>query len=321
MNELRKNPITSEWVIIASNRAKRPHEWKLPKEPKKKRGICFFCPGNEDKTPPTILSIGNPWKVRIFENKFPALYPSIFKKNEKGIFVSATPHGYHEVIVETPKHDKQLHQLSSNEIKLIIDGYCHRIEDLYKKDGIEYVSIIKNHGYSGGVSLIHSHSQLMAYPIVPMKIKKEINSFKKYLIKKEKCIFCDILKSERRTSRHIISNQYFTAFCPWASKFPYEIWIIPKKHQSIMTKMNEVERFSFSEILKNVLSSLFKLFPNLSYNFVIHNKPKRTRDFHWHLEIYPRLSIPAGFEFGDNVWINIISPERAAGDLRNILKI
>ena len=306
MNELRKDYILNRYVIIATDRAKRPAQ--LAKQPQKtKKGICFFCKGNEHLTPPEIDRIekNNKWLVRCFPNKFAATTtkgnPIIKTKG----FTHADAFGKHEVIAETSNHKQQFENLSISHIKLVLEMYKRRFLELSKIKGIKFVSIFKNKGKEAGASLIHSHTQIIAYNKVPTLIQEEIKASKK----NGKCQYCLIIRKEKRSKRLIKENKTFISFTPYASRFPFEAWIFSKKHKISIIDLNENEFTDLSKQLKSILNKLKKL--NAPYNFFIHYAPGKN-DLHFHIEITPRLSTFAGFELSTNTIINVMSPEKAA---------
>ncbi|MBW2995831.1 galactose-1-phosphate uridylyltransferase [Candidatus Woesearchaeota archaeon] len=305
--ELRKDYILDRYVIVSSARGKRPHEFK--REAKIKEGICYFCPGNEKLTPPEIGRIGtkNKWTIRWFPNKFPAVdqegSPDFETHNKYYTF--AHSYGYHEVIAETDNHKKQMWDLTPKQIKKILEVYADRIEEISKKDNIKYVSLFKNHGKDAGTSIVHSHTQIIAYNKIPSLVKEEVDAAKNY----STCPYCEIIENESKSERRCFENSSFVAFAPYASRFHYEIWIFPKQHIKNMTELTEDQLNSLAQILKKVLLKLKKL--NISYNMQLHYAPKG-QDLHSHIEICPREAIWGGFELLTDDTINSVSPEDAA---------
>jgi len=299
--ELRKDYILDRWVIIASERKKRPKEFKKIKA--KKEGICYFCPGNENLTPKETGRIekNEKWIIRWFPNKFPAVshegIPAIRSANK--YFTYADAFGIHEVIVETPDHDSEDH------ITEVLKVYANRITELSKTDGTKYVIVFKNEGMEAGTSLIHSHTQVMAYNKIPVLVEEEVNASRGY----GGCPYCEILNIEKNSDRRVFENDNFVSFTPYASRFNYEIWIFPKEHIKNITEMNETKLNDLASMLKNILLKLKEI--NLSYNFFLHYAPEG-KDLHFHIEICPRLATWAGFELATNATINSVSPEDAA---------
>ncbi len=308
MGELRKDYFLDRYVLITDDRGKRPHEF-LNEEVKEKKMTCPFCPGNENLTPPEIdrLKDNGNWKIRVFPNKY-AIVLEKGKSNimtENTFFTFASNFGKHEVIVETPDHKKKLSDLSEDHIREVFNIYIKRINALNEIAGVEYVLVFKNHGKEAGTSLVHSHSQVVAYNRIPKLIQEEIEGYKKF----ETCPFCQIISIERESYRAVFENNSFVSFTPYASRFPLELWIFPKRHVDSITKLSQFELKDLATILKRILFKLES--QHIPYNFYLHNAPQG-EDFHFHIEIVPRISLLAGFELGSGDYVNIISPESAA---------
>ncbi len=339
LSELRKCPITGRWVIIAVERAKRPTDFAIEKEIKK-GGFCPFCYGNEHITPPEIYAIREPntkpntegWKVRVVPNKFPALQrEGELHKKGIGLYDWISGIGAHEVIIESPFHELSLAELPLQHFELVIKTYINRIKALYEDERIVYVQVFKNHGAIAGASLEHSHTQIIAIPTMPKAITERLNAGLKYYEFKERCLFCDIIwQEEKEKERIVMQSKFFLAYCPYASRFPFEVTIIPYTHSSDFTSMREEEIADFSYILKSTLLKLKHTLNDPPYNFVLHTIPNEVflrkkplskwhtlkETFHWHLEILPRLTKVAGFEWGTDFYINPTPPEVAARFLR-----
>jgi len=306
--ELRKDYILDRWVYIATNRSKRPKEFKKEEKLKKEK-TCFFCPGNEKLTPPEIGRIeedGN-WIIRWFPNKFPAVTPEGDPnlRTDNTFFTFASGYGNHEVIAETNDHKKQLWDLPAEHIEKLLKVYKERIEQLSKLDNTKYVLIFKNHGREGGTSLIHSHTQVTSLNTIPTLVKNEVEASKKF----DQCPHCDIINIEKGSDRRCFENNTFVAFCPYASRFNFEIWLFPKAHKKSIIELNNEEFKDMAEILDKILKKLREL--NLSYNFFLHNAPDN-KDLHFHMEITPRFATWAGFEISTDSIINSVTPENAA---------
>lgn len=303
MANLRKDYLLDNWVIISESRGKRPNEFESVS--KHKPGIDFFAPGNEHLTPPEIGRIekNGKWTVRWFPNKFAAVSDETFKKVNKTGFKEMPSFGYHEVIAETPSIKKQLWDLSENEIFDIVKVYAKRVGELSKRKNIKYVQVFKNHGKEAGTSLIHSHTQVVALPIIPEIIKK-----KKLAIKKTGLDYQEIVKIESKTKRKAFETKYFVAICPFASKFNYEIAIFPKTSIFSITEMNNPILKDLAKIISKILSKLKKV--NFPYNFFMNYDPDKKMLFH--MEFTPRTANWAGFEFSTGIIINSVSPEDAA---------
>jgi len=331
MSELRKDPVTSRWVIISQERGKRPLQEEKPVQ-KEDNKSCPFCEGNEKLTPGEIYAVGKVgrrenstgWNVRVIPNKFPALrVEGELHARGKNMYDKMNGVGAHEVIIETPEHTKSGVLLSVEQYKSILLTYAERINDLKKDLRMEYILVFKNHGASAGATLEHPHSQLIATPIVPKKVLEELTGAKKYFEFKGRCVFCDMITAElESTNRVVYENDNFIAFCPFASRFPFEVWILPKLHNSIYENINEKEAGELAKALKTVLGKLNEALSNPDYNYILHNWPHKSSDrnsFHWHIEIIPKLTKVAGFEWGSGFYINPTSPEDAAKYLRESL--
>ncbi len=304
MGELRKDYILDRWVLYSMSRGTRPHE--LQQIQTAVQGICFFCPGNEHLTPPELGRIGtkDSWRVRWFANKFAALEPTGNPEphTENKFFTFANNYGYHEVIVETPQHPAQLAELSVAEIADVLGVYQQRIADLGKRKNIAYVSVIKNHGYQGGTSIVHTHSQVFATAIVPPAVREKIAAVRRFL----KCPYCDIIAAEKDSERRCFENKEWVAFCPYASRYNDEVWIFPKKHIRTLAQAN---LDSLADILQRVLARLSA--HQISYNYALTYAPEG-EDLHFHIEVMPQASIWGGFERGSGAIINAVLPEEAA---------
>jgi UDPglucose--hexose-1-phosphate uridylyltransferase len=305
--ELRKDYILDRYVLIAAARKKRPKQFK--EEAKENVEVCFFCPGNESLTPPEIGRIGTKkkWRIRWFPNKFPAVEEKgqIELRTDNRFYTFANAYGKHEVIVETPDHDKQLWDLKKNNIKDVLEVYISRIKELSKVNGIKYVCIFKNHGKDAGTSLVHSHTQIIAYNKIPQLIKEEAEAVKRF----NSCPYCDIILSEKGSDRRCFENKNFVAFCPYASRYNYEIWIFPKQHKNNLIELDDDELKDLASVLQQIIAKLKEL--NVSYNFQIHNSPPG-ESLHFHIEVCPRVANWGGFELLTDDIINSVPPEDAA---------
>jgi UDPglucose--hexose-1-phosphate uridylyltransferase len=329
MPELRKDPIIGRWIIISAERGKRPTDFIIEKS-SVKGGFCPLCPGNENTTPPEVLSYSftsnrptnKPgWQIRVVPNKYPALIiEGDLNKEGEGLYDKMNGIGAHEVIIETPDHSETFIQLPPERMINVFKAYRDRINDLGKDPRFSYVMIFKNYGAAAGASLEHSHSQLIALPILPRMITSELEGSLSYYKYKERCIFCDIIRQEiNREIRLVAQNELFIAIAPYAPRSPFEMWILPKKHSSSYISMDENHFIALSEIFSECMRRLDKCIPNVPYNFVLHSAPLRSdplNHYHWHFEIMPKLTMIAGFEWGSGFYINPIPPEEAANYLR-----
>lgn len=328
MPELRKDPVTGRWVIIATDRGKRPSDF-VKETVRIKGGFCPFCYGNEDKTPPEILCYrtdGGPrnssgWKLRVVPNKFPALgIEGNLNRQGEGLFDKMNGVGAHEVIIETPDHNATLATLGEQEVEDIFWAFRDRMLDLKKDKRLRYILIFKNHGEAAGASLEHAHSQLIALPIVPKLVREEIDGSKAHFSFKERCVYCDIIRQELDSGLRVIDeNQDFVVIAPYAPRFPFETWILPKTHDSCFENAQKREYQNLSKILKTMLLKMDRVLDFPAYNLVIHTSPltEAINDFyHWHVELMPKLSKVAGFEWGTGFYINPVTPEDSAKFLR-----
>ncbi|HLC64601.1 MAG TPA: DUF4931 domain-containing protein [Candidatus Nanoarchaeia archaeon] len=305
--ELRKDYILNRYVILAAARKFRPREFV--KEETKEAEQCFFCAGNENLTPPEIgrISEGKRWVMRWFPNKFPAVEPkgNAEIRTDNTFYTFSDAYGYHEIIVETPEHSKQLWDLEEETIEKLFRVYNERINALAIKDKIRHVVVFKNHGKDAGTSLVHSHTQIAAINLVPPYIQEKAEATKRH----GSCPYCSIIAGEKNSYRRCFENDTMVAFAPYASRFNYEIWIFPKRHIVSLADFTDGEFKDISGIAKQILSKLKEL--NVSYNYCLQYSPAG-ESLHFHIEVLPRAATWAGFEFSSNIIINSVSPEDAA---------
>lgn len=328
MPELRKDPVLGRWVIIATERGKRPTDFASGKEVVK-AGFCPFCEGNEDKTPPEVLAYRDPstrpntpgWWLRCVPNKFPALsVEGDLDRRGEGMYDLMNGVGAHEVLIETPEHDASFARYAQRQVEEIIWSWRDRVMELRKDIRFHYILIFKNHGREAGASLDHPHTQLIAIPIVPKRVREEMQGAHQYYDFKERCVFCDIIKQEIASGLRVVEeNQHFVAFAPFASRFPFETWILPKRHESHFENLQKTDVVELSQILRNTLKRISDLLDDPPYNFIVHTSPLNEQalpHFHWHIEVMPKLTKVAGFEWGTGFYINPTPPEDAARFLR-----
>jgi len=329
MGELRRDPVAGRWVIVETEQpllpndfAKEEHHWKTDR--------CPFCYGNESETPPEIEAIRDPktrpntpgWQVRVVPNKFPALQiEGNIDRRGIGMYDMSNGIGAHEVIIQSPYHHKEIPDLLDGEVEDIIKICCRRAEDLKRDKRFKYILLFKNYGPSAGASLAHPHIQLIALPMVPKNPSEEIEGALQYFEFRERCLFCDMLRQEMQEKTRIVAdNMYFIAFCPFVSRFAFEIWILPKVHHSFYCDMSPAEVAGLAKILKDVLLRLRLMLADPAYNFIIHTSPinqdGELSHYHWHIEIIPKLTRVAGFEWGTGFYIVSTPPELAAKYLR-----
>ncbi len=329
MSELRKDPIVGRWVIIATERAKRPMSPKseafLPGG-----GLCPFCPGQEANTPFEILAYRDRgtrpnepgWRVRVVPNKFPALQvEGELHKRGEGIYDKMNGVGAHEVIIDCPAHETSMANLSEDNIREVLWVYRDRLVDLKKDPRLVYGMVFKNVGAAAGASLEHSHSQLIVTPIVPINVWEEMSGSLEFYGYRGRCIYCDMVHQELGSEKRIVLDlPHFVAFAPFASRFPFETWIVPKAHNSHFENIQKIEVEELGTLLKTLLMKLEVALDRPAYNYIIHTSPFDTRElphYHWHIEVIPRLTRVAGFEWGTGFYINPVSPEDAAAYLRD----
>lgn len=335
MPELRKDPVSNGWVIFSTERGKRPSDFESEKVISSSNS-CPFCPGHEEETPNEIDVVRSNtekpyWDVRVIPNKYKALcIEGDINREGVGMFDKMNGIGAHEVIIESPNHNDNLADMSLDHIHKVLTIYKKRITELYKDKRFRYILIFRNYGERAGASLNHPHTQIIATPITPISVKSELDAARHYYYEKERCLFCDIIKQEITLKDRIIEqNDHFVSMSPFAARFPFEVTIYPKRHSCDFSNIPDDLIGSFAYILKDILYRIKTVLNNPSYNFLIHTIPntnswkRRTNywetidsDFHWHIEIFPRLSRVAGFEWGTGFYINPTLPEDAAKYLR-----
>jgi UDPglucose--hexose-1-phosphate uridylyltransferase len=332
MSELRKDYVTNTWVIFAPARSLRPG---IPPQERKTTPpeACPFCEGHEDQTPPEVLAFrdggrkdGPGWRVRCFPNLFPALVPGEVKDESSApLFGRVSGVGRHEVIVETPEHAAHLGSMPASHVGEVVRAYRDRARSLSKDPAFRYVLIFKNHGERAGASLSHPHSQLVALPIVPRRIHEELEVSREHRqANRGACVFCRIVSTEIAEDRRVITqNRDFVALAPYAARFPFETWILPKAHAAAFEALTDSEVSSFADLLRESLRRLHQVVDDPDFNYNIHTGPvgAEVADFHWHLEITPRLAELAGFEQGTGMFINQVMPEDAASILRGDVRL
>jgi UDPglucose--hexose-1-phosphate uridylyltransferase len=327
LSEIRQNKVTKQWVIYSPARKKRPKDFQTVRErsyvpPHDEK--CPFCRGNDHVLPPIIMEMKDrkgDWQTRVVPNKFPALTPDgSLERIPRGIYLEIPGYGHHEVVIETPFHDRQLGIMSSDEIGVLIETYHRRYTDLMKDDKNMMIIIFRNHGLRAGTSLIHPHSQIIATGMVPHYIRWREEEAQHYFDDRGTCIFCDILAYELTHKQRIIcDNNSFAAFVPYAAEVPFEIWIMPKIHKADFGDISDAEKVDLTGIMKDILGKYHDKLGDLDYNYVINTSVRyRTGEpqLHWYLQILPRLMTRAGFEIGSGININPSIPEDDAEFLR-----
>lgn len=335
MSELRRDPVMGRWVIIAPERALRPDQLSAPAQTRGE-GPCVFCGGQEYRDPTEIYAIRSNgtapntpgWQVRVLPNKFPVLrIEGKLVREGVGMFDMMSGVGAHEVIVETPDHNLELADLPETHIAQVMRAYRERMHDLGGDTRFKYVLIFKNQGFQAGATMPHAHSQLIATPVTPKRVKEELVGAQRYYDFKRRCVFCDIIKQETRLTRErlVFENDTFVVLSPFAARVPFEMWILPKEHSCDFVNIGEAEYRGLAQALKTTLLKLRVVLNDPPFNYLIHTAPFRRpragywatiqHDYHWHLEVIPRLTRPAGFEEGSGFYINPMTPEEAAAEL------
>ena len=330
MSELRRDPVTGRWNIVETANPSHPEAFEVD-PPSSSGGKCPFCYGNEALTPPEIYVVrpgGSPangpgWHLRVIPNKFPALrIEGELNRRGLGLFDLCRGVGAHEVIIETPEHERQMGDLSLEELGRVITTYKLRLADLHGDRRLKYSLIFKNFGAAAGASLEHSHTQLIALPIVPKRVQEELTGAERYFDFRERCAYCDMLYQELQEEERIVcENRSFAAYAPFVSSFPFEIFILPKAHRPDFAQITSEEVTDLARLLKETLQRLRTVLGNPAYNFIVHTVPNdgRSRDeYHWHIELIPKLTKIAGFEWGTGFYINPTPPELAAKILREV---
>ena len=326
------------WTVIATERKRRPTDFAQKEREKRKIDTCPLCPGNEHMTPPAVLVYlpsnnggikkekdqdgfrHKNWIVRCVPNLYPAFTPPDDSENAE---VKESPFlaraiGHHEVLIESPNHDEHPGEARISQLTHVINAYLDRLKALSSKTYVRYVSIFRNHGREAGASLSHAHTQIIAAPFVPAILEEELGACTKKWKENEECAFCNILKRERDSQRFVWENKSFLVFAPWASVHPLEFWIAPKRHQPTLMDISNDEVEDLAKVLRLSFGGLKSLLNDPPYNFVFHLSPsmKHRESYHWHLEVYPKLAIWAGFEKSSGVYINTVQSEDAAADLK-----
>lgn len=324
MPELRRNPVTGEWVIIAPERASRPDIYRKERVQEKPDITgCPFCPGREKMTPPEVLAYGEAvrqadergWLLRVVPNKYPALEPLPETTGTSGMLASRPAVGFHEVIVHSPDHWKGLGEMHSEEVHQVLRAYRERILYLRQWKEVKHIQVIVNYGREAGASIEHAHSQLFALPLIPPALERELNHSRSFHRRKGQCIFCALLEREMDGKRLLCSNQDYTAILAFAPRFPFETWILPRRHSPRFEEIPIGELSSLAEIVSRSLKSFFSALNDPPYNLYLHTSPCQVRAdeyFHWHMEILPRLSTWGGLELGSGTIICTMPPEEAA---------
>jgi len=330
MPELRKDPIGNRWTIIAPERARRPMASGLGEA--SDSAACPFCAGNENMTPPEVLVLrdeGDPgrlssWTARVVSNKYPALVPEVSGPEITDENYTAR-HGFgaHEVIVESPNHLVDITLLGEGQFEAILRAYRERMLALRADERFRHILIYKNQGIEAGATIEHIHSQLIALPIIPKNVLEELAGAKDYYQSKGRCVFCDLMRKEGQTGERVVTeNGRFIAVCPFAPRFPYETWILPKEHSPFFERNTPQDESALAALLRETLIRINRCLSHPAFNYIIHSNPideKGSDYYHWHMEIIPKLIRVGGFEWGSGSYINPVTPEHSAQSLRQAL--
>ena len=333
MPELRQDPTTKEWIVMATERAKRPDQFR-----NQERAIaplpaisCVLCPGNESQTPREVFAIRDSqaadapgWRVRVVPNKFPAFMSTAggqLKPEE--MFVSAPAYGHHEVIVEGPDHGRHLGLMEDREILDVLGAYKKRYEALRADSKVKLILLFRNHGRSAGTSLAHPHSQLVATPIIPLHIRQKYAPAIQHYDDTGRCVYCELLEAELAAGKRVVlQSACFAVVHPFASQVPFETWILPKGHNPSFGNVTSEQLDDLSDVIGKVLRAFNNGLGNPDYNLIVHSAPIEDEHkpyFLWHMEIRPRLTTVAGFELGTGIYINTALPEETAPYLKSLL--
>jgi len=335
MSELRQDPTTKAWVILAPERAKRPqqkHKMRRAEELPSWDASCPFCPGNEDQTPDEVFRLplssqDSTWEVRVVPNRFAALEP---RENgtvveEAHLFRKMAGIGAHEVIVETPSHNTPMALMTYEQVEKVLIAYQERYNTLKKNRQFKFITIFKNHGWASGTSLVHPHSQLVATPIVATFYRQEFDIAHEYYVDMGRCLYCDLLASElERKVRIVLQTEQFAVLHPYASRVPYETRIIPKSHFASFGLFPDMYLAELARVLKDTLFCLYQRLDNPAFNLVVYSTITEDEEdpyYHWHIRIIPRLTTIAGFEMGSGIYISTEMPEDTANLMRECLSL
>ena len=337
MSEMRKDPITNRWVIIRTERGAGPSMTK-PSHEEPEPALCPFCEGNEHMTPAEIFALrnlgtspnGKGWQVRVVANRFPVLgIEGDLGKEGHGLFDKMNGIGAHEMIIESPAHGDGLNTHGRDVLTRILEVYRLRMLDLIRDLRFHYILVFRNEGHEAGGHLRHPHSQIVATPVTPREVKSELRGAQDYFRYKDRCIFCDMIRAEKEDGRRVVwENRDYISFCPFASRSPFEMWILPKEHSADFHRLTSERLVGMAEVLDQSMKRLARALDRPQYNMVLHSGPNRRErrdywqtidhDFHWHMEIIPRFTPYSGFEWGTGFFINPTPPEESAAFLREM---
>jgi UDPglucose--hexose-1-phosphate uridylyltransferase len=328
MAELRREPITRMWVVVTNDHPKGPSDYlpfKPPYRVQEAEGPCPFCPGNEGMTPRETFSLKDDkgrWLVRVVPNKSPFFHiEGDYDRRPEGMYDIMEAIGAHEIVVDAPDHGQSLATMEPGQIEKILLAYRERLIDLERDERLQQFLILKNHP---GVFNRHPHSHIMAMPVIPRRIDEEIWGTLDYNQRKDRCIFCDIIKEEISAKKRVVlETVHFLVFLPFASRYPFETWIIPKVHSPDFHHIKEEEIADLSVAIQSLFRSFSKLLSDPPYSLTFHTSPVRNRyhrqEYHWHIETRLRIGLREGFEWGTGFFVNPTPPEDAANFLREVL--
>jgi UDPglucose--hexose-1-phosphate uridylyltransferase len=351
MPQLRRDLIVNRWTVIAENRANRPGAVSAaasnhPPNPDDAESAseaiarCPFCPGHEHETPGEVLALratdSQPnapgWRVRIVPNKYPAFETQPSAPNDRPLavepqhdgpfFASQPAAGIHEVVIDTPRHLTTVSEMTDDELAASLGAIRARLLDLERQRHLKHVLIFKNVGRAAGATRDHLHSQLIGGGFVPPLVAEELAGAAAFYEQYHLCPFCRMIEAECAAGERLIDESpHFVAFCPYASRFPYELWILPRRHGGHFAATSLEEIDDLANFARRAIAKIERLSQPAAYNLVFHTSPfdSPAKDhYHWHIEVFPRMTIAAGFEWGSGCAINPVSPEAAAAFLRNI---
>lgn len=338
MSELRWDPLKKHWTIMTLGQSRRPQDyWRQPASSPSLS--CPFCPGNESRTPPEIYACrpegsapNQPgWKVRVIPHKFAVLgIEGELESRAEGLYDCMNGIGAHEVIIETPEHAASMSDLSVEQLCEVLKAYRARMLDLHNDSRFRYVFMFKNSGVGSASNILHSHSQLIAVPLIPPLIDAELKNCNEHFRRKERCLICDLIAQERKDGRRIVSDDgNYVVYCPYASRFPFELMVAPGQHNHDFTAQTDQQLLLLAQVLRDSLRRFDSALRNPAYSLILHNAPPThlrwgrsddwdslRHEYHWHIELAPKLTRVTGFEWGSGFHINPAAPEEAADFLR-----
>ena len=328
MPELRKDPTVGRWVAVETERVRRPADFVRPRAPRR-GGPCAFCAGNERETPPEILAYREPsgtqpgtWRLRVVPSKFPALrVEGDLGRRGDGLYDLMNGRGAHEIVIESPDHDATLATLPRAAVEDVLRACRERIIDLRRDGRLRAALVVRNHGLATSVDGEHPHSQVVATPVVPVAISDELQQARSYYNYRERCLFCDILQQELdQGARVVAASARMLAFAPFAARFPFETWLLPRQHGASFDGADMEVLRDFADVLRTVLRKLAHALGDPPYSLLLHTAPFSEGEspaYHWHAELVPMLTNLDGFSWSTGLHLNPMPPEDAARILRD----